>query len=91
MLRDPAPDLLPCTGLPKDHSRQILPSNPQERLTKELRERTTWSGIFNRPALSSHRHLSGRLRLRSACAASASYPEKDPSSGRCVRLRRRDA
>jgi len=46
LLIDAEPDLLAFTSFPKEHWRQIWSNNTQERLNREIRRRTEWSGSF---------------------------------------------
>jgi len=66
MLRDPAPDLLPAPAFPRTTRDRSCPVTPRRGSLRSCASAPTWSGIFNGADLSSHRHLSGRLRLRSA-------------------------
>ena len=46
---DAQPDLLAFVGFPRRHWRQIWPTNPLERVNKEIKRRTDVVGVFPNP------------------------------------------
>ena len=49
MATDAQPDLLAFVGFPRRHWRQIWPTNPLERVDKEVKRRTDVVGVFPNP------------------------------------------
>ncbi|MDQ1306528.1 MAG: putative transposase [Actinomycetota bacterium] len=49
MLREAKDDHLAFTGFPQNHWRQILSTNPLERVNKEIKRRTDVVGVFPNP------------------------------------------